>query len=72
MQRMEEDPDYIPPTHAYTANEWIEGCEEYGEDVMIHVMEKDMARYESAKAAQMAAQIHYLQNLLEENGIEYE
>lgn len=73
MQRREEQgDDYISPTRAYTANEWIEGCEDYGEDVMLEVMERDMARYDSELKAQQSRRIAYLQSLLDEAGIDYD
>lgn len=70
--RSEADPDYIPPTRAYTAQEWDEGCESHGEDVMLEVMERDMARHEAQVAQRDKARILYLQALLEENNIDYE
>jgi hypothetical protein len=74
MQRREEDPDYITPTFAFTADDLAQFEHDHGpdaEEILNEVMERDMARYEKEMQNKMERRIQYLEDLLEENGIEF-
>jgi hypothetical protein len=70
---------YITPTRAYTADELAEFEHEHdspedpgGRDLLNELMERDMARYENERAERDRRRIRQLEQLLEENGIEYD